>query len=342
MPGTWSVSTDLEKAITVRAGLEKALGGAGHIIYAKGSNLIADSVYEERATMFGRSLGRDKRSAEDLLNEALDAARKADVIVAALGEASEMSGESSSRTDLNIPETQRQLLGALLKTGKPVVLVLFTGRPLTLGWEKANVPAILNVWFGGSQAGNAIADVLFGDVNPSGKLTTTFPQNVGQIPIYYAHKNTGRPLEEGKWFEKFRSNYLDVSNEPLYPFGFGLSYTKYSYGDLHVSSKRLKGEQQLKASITVTNTGARKGKEIVQLYIRDVVGSVTRPVKELKGFQKIELAPGESRIVTFIISPADLKFYNYDGKQVWESGEFQIMVGPDSQNLRTVSIFWDK
>lgn len=342
MPGTWSVSTDLQKAVTLRAGLEKAIGMSGKLVFAKGSNLVSDSLYEVRATMFGRSLNRDGRSEEELRNEALAIAKNADVIVAALGEASEMSGESSSRTDLDIPDVQKRLLAELLKTGKPVVLVLFAGRPMTLKWEQEHVPAILNVWFGGSESGNAIADVLFGDVNPSGKLTTTFPQNVGQVPIYYAHKNTGRPLPEGKWFEKFRSNYLDVSNDPLYPFGYGLSYTKFEYSELELSTKQLKGNQTLTASITVTNKESRKGKEVVQLYIRDLVGSVTRPVKELKGFQKFELAPGESRKVSFTITPEDLKFYNMNGKLDWESGDFQIMAGPDSKNVKTVTVNWNK
>ncbi|MBL0234063.1 MAG: beta-glucosidase BglX [Chitinophagaceae bacterium] len=342
MPGTWSVSTDLQKAVTLRAGLEKAIGMSGKLVFAKGSNLVSDSLYEVRATMFGRSLNRDGRSEEELRNEALAIAKNADVIVAALGEASEMSGESSSRTDLDIPDVQKRLLAELLKTGKPVVLVLFAGRPMTLKWEQEHVPAILNVWFGGSESGNAIADVLFGDVNPSGKLTTTFPQNVGQVPIYYAHKNTGRPLPEGKWFEKFRSNYLDVSNDPLYPFGYGLSYTKFEYSELELSTKQLKGNQTLTASITVTNKESRKGKEVVQLYIRDLVGSVTRPVKELKGFQKFELAPGESRKVSFTITPEDLKFYDMNGKLDWESGDFQIMAGPDSKNVKTVTVNWNK
>ncbi len=342
MPGTWSVSTDLEKAVTVRAGLTKSLGRDGKIVYAKGSNLVSDSMYEVRATMFGRSLNRDARSEEELRNEALAIARNADVIVAALGEASEMSGESSSRSDLDIPDVQKRLLMELVKIGKPVVLVLFAGRPMTIKWEKEHVPAILNVWFGGSEAGNAIADVLFGDVNPSGKLTTTFPQNVGQIPIYYAHKNTGRPLPEGKWFEKFRSNYIDVSNDPLYPFGYGLSYTKFEYGELELSARQLKGNQVLTASISVNNTGARKGKEVVQLYIRDMVGSVTRPVKELKGFRKIELAPGESRKVSFTITPEDLKFYDMNGKFNWESGEFEIMIGPNSSEQKKLKVNWEK
>lgn len=342
MPGTWSVATDLNTAISVKAGLQNALGNKAKLLYAKGSNLMHDSAYEVRATMFGRSLNRDNRTASDLLKEALAAAEQSDVIVAALGESSEMSGESSSRSDIGIPDAQKELLAALLKTGKPVVLLLFAGRPMTIKWESENVPAILNVWFGGSEAGNAIADVLFGDVNPSGKLTTTFPQNVGQVPIYYAQKNTGRPLGAGKWFEKFRSNYIDVSNDPLYPFGYGLSYTKFVYSDIKVSSKSLKGNQTLTASVSIANTGKRNGKEVVQLYIRDLVGSITRPVKELKGFKKIEINAGETKTVSFSITPEDLKFYNSDLKFDWESGDFEIMIGTSSADVKKATVNWVK
>ncbi|MEO7924194.1 MAG: beta-glucosidase BglX [Chitinophagaceae bacterium] len=335
MAGTWSVATDLSKCVSVKEGLEKALGRNGKLLYAKGSPFSVDSNFEKRGTMFGRELKKDSRSAAEQLNEALQIASQSDVIVAAVGEASEMSGESASRTSLDIPEIQKELLSALLKTGKPVVLVLFTGRPLTLTWEQANVPAILNVWFGGSEAGDAIADVLFGDVNPSGKLSTTFPQNIGQIPIFYAHKNTGRPLAEGKWFEKFRSNYLDVSNDPLYPFGFGLSYTDFSYSEIKLSSNTLTANSRITATVTVTNTGSRQGKEVVQLYLRDLVGSITRPVKELKGFQKILLKPGESRNVTFSISPGDLKFYNSELKYLAEPGDFKVFIGGNSRDLKS-------
>lgn len=335
MPGTWSVAANFSKAISLLDGLKDAVGNKAKILYAKGSNLVADSAYEKRASMFGKSLGRDNRPAAEIMQEALDVANQSDVIVAALGESAEMSGESSSRSEIGIPDVQEDLLKALIKTGKPVVLVLFTGRPLTIKWENENVPAILNVWFGGSEAGYAISDVLFGDVNPSGKLTTTWPQNVGQIPLYYNHKNTGRPLEEGKWFEKFRSNYLDVSNDPVYPFGYGLSYTTFNYSDVTLSRTTIKGNQKLTASVTVTNTGKVDGKEVVQLYIRDLVGSVTRPVKELKGFQKIELKAGESKIVSFNISQADLKFYNYDLKYVSEPGKFQVFIGGNSRDVHS-------
>ncbi|MEO5562946.1 MAG: beta-glucosidase BglX [Chitinophagaceae bacterium] len=342
MPGTWSVAANFSKAISILTGLKEVAGNNVKILQARGANLDDDSVFEERAGMFGKSLRRDSRPANVILQEALDIANQSDVIVAALGESSEMSGESSSRSSIEIPATQKELLKALLKTGRPVVLVLFTGRPLALKWEQENIPAILNVWFGGSEAGYAIADVLFGDVNPSGKLTTTFPQNLGQVPIFYNHKNTGRPLPGGQWFQKFRSNYLDVSNDPLYPFGFGLSYTSFSYSDIKLSSTSLKGNQTLTASLTLTNNGTRDGKEVVQLYIRDVVGSVTRPVKELKGFQKVELKVGESKTVMFNINPEDLKFYNYDLKYDWEPGEFVIMIGGNSRDVKMGKVNWTK
>lgn len=342
MPGTWSVAANFDKATSVLTGLKEVVGDKVKIVHARGSNLDEDSLFEERAGMFGKSLRRDSRPSHVILQEALDIANQSDVIVAALGESAEMSGESSSRSNIEIPAIQQDLLKALLKTGKPVVLVLFTGRPLVLKWENDNVPAILNVWFGGSEAGYAIADVLFGNVNPSGKLSTTFPQNVGQVPIFYNQKNTGRPLEEGKWFSKFRSNYLDVSNDPVYPFGYGLSYTSFSYSDIQLSNTSLKGKQTLTASVTVTNTGKYDGKEVVQLYIRDIVGSVTRPVKELKGFQKIELKAGETKTVSFSITPEDLKFYNYDLKYDWEAGDFEIMIGGNSRDVKKGKVNWIK
>ena len=337
MPGTWSVAVNLDTAKTVVEGVQAVAGENAKVVYAKGSHLISDPVYENNATMFGRTLHRDKetRSDEEMLKEALDIAKSADVIVAALGESSEMSGEASSRTNLDIPDVQKTLLKELLKTGKPVVLVLFTGRPLTLTWENENVPAILNVWFGGTEAAEAIGDVLFGDANPSGKLVATFPKNVGQIPLFYNHKNTGRPLQEGKWFEKFRSNYLDVDNEPLYPFGYGLSYTTFEYSDVKLSSTSIDAKGELTASVTVTNKGKADGAEVVQLYIRDLVGSVTRPVKELKGFEKVFIKAGESKTVSFKITPELLKFYNYDLDYVFESGDFDVMIGGNSHDVKS-------
>ncbi|HML64003.1 MAG TPA: beta-glucosidase BglX [Dysgonomonas sp.] len=337
MPGTWSVAVDLTKPATVVEGIQEVAGSNAKVVYAKGSHLINDAKYEQNATMFGRTLHRDQetRSNEEMLQEALQISKDADVIVAALGESSEMSGESSSRTEIGIPDVQKELLRELLKTGKPVVLVLFTGRPLTLTWENENVPAILNVWFGGSEAAHAIGDVLFGDVNPSGKLVATFPQNVGQIPLFYNHKNTGRPLHEGRWFEKFRSNYLDVSNDPLYPFGYGLSYTTFSYSDVKLSSTTLDAKGELTASVTVTNTGKYDGAEVVQLYIRDLVGSVTRPVKELKGFEKTFIKAGESKNVSFKITPELLKFYNYNLEYVFEKGDFDVMIGGNNSDVKS-------
>lgn len=333
MTGTWSVAARFSESISLREGLQKAVGTNAKVVYAKGSNLAEDSVLEKNSTLFGKSLHRDKRSAAELRDEAVRISKSADVIIVAAGEAAEMSGEAASRTNIEIPETQRELMKALLKTGKPVVLVLFTGRPLALTWEEENVPAILNVWFGGSEAGDAIADVLFGDVNPSGKLTMTFPQNVGQVPIYYAHKNTGRPLN-GPWFQKFQSNYLDVSNEPLYPFGFGLSYTEFEYSDIKLSAAEMTAADELKVSIDVTNKGSRDGSEVVQLYIRDLVGSVTRPVKELKGFQKINLKAGETRTVNFTLTTKELSFYNSELKFVAEPGEFHVFAGGNSRDVK--------
>ena len=331
MAGTWSVATKQENSISLFNGMKSVVGNAAKILYAKGSNLDYDAAYEERATMFGKTLHRDQRTNEQLLAEALQIANQSDVIVAALGESAEMSGESSSRTNLEIPKAQKDLLQQLIKTGKPVVLVLFDGRPLVITEENKAVPAILNVWFPGSEAGYAIADVLFGDVNPSGKLSATFPRSVGQVPIYYAAKNTGRPLgnKQGN-FEKFRSNYLDERNEPLFPFGFGLSYTDFQYSNLRLSANTMKNNDKLQASVDVTNAGNVDGKEVVQLYIRDLVGSVTRPVKELKGFQKINLKKGETQTVTFEITVEDLKFYNSDLQFVAEPGRFQLFIGTNS------------
>lgn len=333
MPGTWSVNSDLANTKSLLEGMKAAAGTDVKILHSLGANLLADAQYQERATMFGREIPRDNRPEEEIIREAVKLARQADVVVAALGESSEMSGEASSRTNIEIPDVQKRLLQALLKTGKPVVLVLFTGRPLALKWENENVPAILNVWFGGTEAANSIPDVLFGAVNPSGKLTATFPQNVGQVPLYYSHKNTGRPLAEGKWFSKFRSNYLDVSNDPLYPFGYGLSYTSFAYSDLKLSKNSFKGGESITASIIVRNTGAVEGKEVVQLYIQDLVGSSTRPVKELKGFQKISLKPGESRMVSFKLTENDLKFYNSALNFVAEPGDFKLYIGGNSRDV---------
>jgi beta-glucosidase len=339
MSGTWSLATKLENSISLLDGMKAVAGNSTKILYAKGSNLVDDAVLEEKATMFGKSLHRDNRTKEALLSEALKIAKQSDVIVAALGESAEFSGECSSRTNLEIPQTQKELLQALLQLGKPVVLVLFNGRPLVLNQEVETVPAILDVWFAGSEAGFAIADVLFGDENPSGKLTTTFPRSVGQVPIYYGQKNTGRPLKNtiGK-FEKYKSNYIDERNEPLFPFGFGLSYTNFEYSNLKISSDKIKFNAILEVSIDVLNNGNFDGKEVVQLYTRDLVGSITRPLKELKAFKKVFIKKGEKKTITFQISSENLKFYNSDLQFAAEPGIFEVFVGSNSDTT-TKAVF---
>jgi beta-glucosidase len=337
MVGTWSVAADLTKPATVVEGLQAAAGPDNKIIYAKGSNLFADSTMEANGTMFGRKLDRDNRTDNQLRAEAIKAAEKADVIVAVMGEASEMSGESSSRTDISIPDVQENLLKELVKTGKPVVLVLFTGRPLTLVWEDKNIPAILNVWFGGSEAANAIGDVVYGKVNPSGKLVSTFPRSVGQIPLYYNSFSTGRPASD-HGFEKFRSNYMDEKNAPLYPFGYGLSYTHFAYGDIKLSASELSTKSNVTAAIEVKNDGKEDGDEIVQLYIHQRVGSTVRPVKELKGFQRIHLKAGEAKTVRFTIDNDMLKYYNADLAYKAEPGDFDVMIGTNSRDVKSTKL----
>lgn len=334
MPGTWSVAAVAERYKSLLKGFQDAVGNNAEILYAKGSNLCYDETLEANATMFGREM-RDKRSPEAMRAEALQVAMRADVIVFAGGESSEFSGECSSRAYLELPDAQLDLLKALKKTGKPIVMLNFAGRGTVMNWENENLPAILQVWFGGSEAADAICDVVFGDKCPSGKLTTSFPKAVGQLPLYYNHLNTGRPAET--WFTKFRSNYLDVDNDPLYPFGYGLSYTTFTYGELALDATTMDQNGKITASVTVTNSGKYDATEVVQLYIRDMVGSISRPVKELKGFERISLKAGESRNVQFEITPELLKFYNAELKHVCEPGEFQVMVGGDSKNVQTAT-----
>ena len=334
MPGTWSVAAAFNKYKSLREAMTDAVGNKAQILYAKGSNIMNDAQIEANGSMFGREI-RDSRSADEMLQEALDIAAKADIIVAAMGETSEMSGESSSRSSLTIPDAQQALLAALKQTGKPIALLNFSGRATVMNWEDTNLDAILNVWFGGSEAGDAICDILFGDKTPSGKLTVTMPKSVGQIPIYYNHLSTGRPLAEGKWFTKFRSNYLDIDNEPLYPFGYGLSYTTFKYGELSLDKTSMTQADSIRATVTVTNTGNFDGEEIVQLYIRDMVGSTSRPVKELKDFCRISLKKGETKTVSFVVDADKLKFYNSTLDYVCEPGMFKIMVGPNSRDLQS-------
>jgi len=333
MLGTWSVSGDPQKSVTIMQGIKNVVGNDVNILYAKGANISDDTFLIKRVNVFGEEITVDKRSPEEMINEAVETANKADVVVAVLGEAADMTGESSSMTHIGLQQSQENLLKALVKTGKPLVLVLMNGRPMTLTWENEHVPAILDTWFGGTEAGNAVADVLFGSYNPSGKLTVSFPRNVGQIPIYYNHFNTGRPYHPGD-SPKFKSDYLDALNTPLYPFGYGLSYTTFQYSDISLSSEILKAGGEITASVNVTNTGTRSGKETVQLYTRQMVGSITRPVKELKGFQQITLQPGETKKVSFPITANDLKFYNGDLKYVYEPGDFKVFIGTNSQDVK--------
>ncbi|MBR3452221.1 MAG: beta-glucosidase BglX [Muribaculaceae bacterium] len=331
MPGTWSVAAASDRYSTLLEAMRRAVGDRGEVMYAKGCNVCYDAELEKNSTMFGREM-RDERPVDVMRDEALRIARECDVIVAAMGEPSEMSGESSSRSELTILDAQKDLLTALLATGKPIVLLNFSGRTTVMDWEVENIPTILNVWFGGSEAADAICDVVFGDVSPSGKLSATMPRSVGQVPVYYNHLNTGRP--NPKWFTKFTSNYLDVPNEPLFPFGYGLSYTTFNYSPMTLSSNSMSASGSIQASVTVTNTGSREGAEVVQLYIRDLVGSIARPVQELKGFERINLKPGESRQVTFTIDADLLKFYNKDLDYVCEPGDFEVMIGTDSRNVQ--------
>ena len=341
LPGSWRAAGDWRLAVSVEAGIRNGVGSAVTILHAKGANLIDDPDLRATLKAFGEDIPVDTRSPQEMLSEAVAVASNADAVVAVLGESSGMTGEATSRSHIGLPECQQKLLRALVKTGKPVVLVLMNGRPLTLNWEAEHCDAILETWFSGTEAGNAIADVLFGDYNPSGKLTATFPRDVGQIPIYYNHKNTGRPYA-GDPNYRYVSRYLDVSNDPLYPFGYGLSYTTFSYGNVELSQTNLIGDETLLASIDVSNTGQRAGEETVQLYLSQPAASVTRSVEDLRGFQKVNLQPGETRKVTFHITPEDLKFYNSKLEYDWEPGEFIIRIGGNSSQLKAASVYWNR
>lgn len=330
IPGTWSVAATYDKYSTLRESMERALDGKAKLLYAQGCNIVHDSTLQENGGFYRIIPRVDSEKAK---KEALNIANQADVIVCAMGEESEMSGECASRSDLEMFDAQRELLEELLKTGKPIVLLHYAGRPTVLSWADAHLSTILQVWFGGSESGDAICDVLFGDKVPSGKLTVSMPRTTGQEPLYYNHLPTGRPVAEGATtFTKFTSTYLDVRNDPLYPFGYGLSYTTFSYGDLRLDKQEIRPDEELTATITVTNTGNYDADEVVQLYIHDVAASISRPVKELKGFQRIHLAKGESKDINFTVTPDLLKFYDYDLNLVLEPGLFEIMVGPDSSD----------
>lgn len=334
--GTWSMFGHSSRYKSVFGAMKEAMVDKGEVIYVKGSNFYEDVVRERGASPYNASKW-DNKSEEEMIGEALEAVKDADVIVAAMGEGTQSSGESASRCELDLPANQKRLLEALLATGKPIVMLNFSGRANAMEWESKRVPAIMNVWFGGSEAAEAIADVVFGDVSPSGKLPVSIPRNVGQVPVHYNHLPTGRPAYEiWNGWQVFKSNYIDMDPSPLYPFGYGLSYTTFSYSDFNLSSETMEKDGSITATVTVTNTGNRQADEIVQFYTRDLEASISLPVKQLKHFERISLKPGESRKVSFRITPDDLRFYNYNLDYVVEPGEFLIMAGPDSKNLQTL------
>lgn len=321
--GFWSIEwpDDSSRIVSLWQGIQNKLGSSASLVYAKGCN-----INDTDSSGFA---------------EAIAAAQQSDVIVMSVGEARDMSGEAKSRSSLQLPGVQEQLIKAMIATGKPVVLLIHAGRPLIFNWAADHAPAILYTWWLGTEAGNAIADVLFGDYNPSGKLPMTFPRTEGQIPIYYNHYNTGRPVVNEKDM-LYKSAYIDLSIHPKFPFGYGLSYTNFEYGDVMLSDTALKGNQKLVVSVTVKNTGSVKGKETVQLYIRDLVGKVVRPVKELKGYKQVELMPGEQKTVQFTLTTNDLKFYDDQLNFDWEPGSFEIMVGSNSQDVQKKKLEWKR
>ena len=321
--GFWSIAfpDDSQRIVTQFDGIKAQLDKNSELLYAKGCN----------------ANDNDK----SLFAEAVETAKKADVVIMTLGEGHAMSGEAKSRSNIHFSGVQEDLLKEIAKTGKPIILMINAGRPLVFDWASENIPTIVYTWWLGTEAGNSIADVLFGKINPGGKLPMTFPRSEGQIPIYYNHYNTGRPAKNNT-DRNYVSAYIDLDNDPAYPFGFGLSYTTFQYSDVNVSATQLKGNQTLTASVTLTNSGNYDGEEVVQLYIRDLVGKVVRPVKELKGFQKIFLKKGESKTVSFNITPEDLKFYDDELNFDWESGEFDIMIGTNSAQVQTKRVNWEK
>ncbi|MFJ2320101.1 beta-glucosidase BglX [Pseudomonas sp. NPDC087817] len=335
MMGSWAAAGRPAQSVTLFDGMNALIGDKANLIYARGANITSDKKvldYLNFLNFDAPEVVDDPRPANVLIDEAVKAAKNADVIVAAVGESRGMSHESSSRTDLNIPENQRELIRALKATGKPLVLVLMNGRPLTILEENQSADAILETWFSGTEGGNAIADVLFGDYNPSGKLPVTFPRSVGQIPTYYNHLSIGRPFTPGKP-GNYTSQYFDDTTGPLFPFGYGLSYTQFALSDMALSSTTLNATGKLDASVMVKNSGKRDGETVVQLYIQDVTGSMIRPVKELKNFQKIMLKAGEQKVVHFTITEDDLKFYNAQLKYAAEPGKFNVQIGLDSQDV---------
>ncbi len=331
MIGGWSAAGIPKQSITVLKGMQDAIGNKATLLYARGSNITSDKAVYDFLNSYGQAVLNDPRTPQQMIDEAVKTAEKADVVVAVVGESQGMSSEASSRTDINIPQAQRDLIKALKATGKPLVLVLMNGRPLTLSWENDISNAMLETWFSGTEGGHAIADVLFGDYNPSGKLPMTFPRDVGQIPIYNSQLNTGRPFNPQKP-DKYTSRYFDTPYGPLFPFGYGLSYTDFSVSDISLSSTTLSQNGEIKASVMVKNTGKVAGATIVQLYTHDVTASISRPIKELKGFEKVYLQPGEEKNVTFTLHEKDLRFFNNQLKWASEAGKFNLFIGLDSVN----------
>ncbi|OSC77483.1 beta-glucosidase [Klebsiella pneumoniae] len=328
--GTIAVVGALAAVLT---GIKEALGDNGKVIYAKGANVTDDKGIVDFLNLYENAVQVDPRSPQEMIDEAVAAAKQSDVVVAVVGEAQGMAHEASSRTDITLPQSQRNLIAALKATGKPLVLVLMNGRPLALVKEDQQADALLETWFAGTEGGHAIADVLFGDYNPSGKLPMSFPRSVGQIPTYYSHLNTGRPYNPEKP-NKYTSRYFDEANGPLYPFGYGLSYTTFSVSDVNMSSATMPRDGSVTASVQVTNTGNREGATVIQLYLQDVTASMSRPVKMLRGFKKVTLKPGETQTVSFPIDVDALKFWNQQMKYVAEPGKFNVFIGVDSARVK--------
>ncbi len=313
MLGSWSAAGDGNKCVSLLEGVKNALSPNTKIIYEKGCDINDNSTAN--------------------IAKAVSAARSAQVVILALGESRDMSGEAASRSNIDLPGVQQMLAEAVVKANPNTAIVLFNGRPLTLTNLDAIAPAILEAWFGGTEAGNGVADVLFGKYNPSGRLTMTFPRNMGQIPIYYNHKNTGRPVDPSK-VEKYKSKYIDCSNDPLYPFGYGLSYTTFDYSNVVLDKNEYTANDTIVARVSVMNSGKVNGEEVIQLYVRDVVGEVTRPVLELKGFKKVFIPAGQSVTVTFTLTPNDLKYYHSNMDYSWDPGVFEIHIGPNSAQTK--------
>jgi beta-glucosidase len=336
MMGSWSAAGVAAQSVTLLEGMRNAVGDKARLLYARGANVTSDEKVVEYLNFMNwdkPEITQDKRTPAAMIAEAVKAARQADVVVLALGESRGMSHEASSRVSLDLPAGQRALVTALKATGKPIVMVLMNGRPLTLAREQKEADAILETWYTGTEGGNAISDVLFGDYNPSGKLPISFPRSLGQIPTYYNHPRLGRPFTEGKP-GNYTSQYFEEVTGPLYPFGYGLSYTDFSLSEVTLSGRTMARNAKLDASVTVRNTGQRAGETVVQLYIQDIAASVVRPVKELKDFRKVMLQPGEEKVIHFTIDEDKLKFFNAQLKYAAEAGQFNVQIGLDSANVQ--------